>query len=40
MNDKTLTLVVDDERSVTELLKAQLEESDFRSTLQMMERPE
>jgi Response regulator containing CheY-like receiver, AAA-type ATPase, and DNA-binding domains len=29
MNDKTLTLVVDDERSVTELLKAQLEEVGF-----------
>ncbi len=29
MNDKTLILVVDDERSVTELLKAQLEEVGF-----------
>lgn len=29
MNDKILTLVVDDERSVTELLKAQLEEVGF-----------
>ncbi|MGC8596182.1 MAG: sigma-54-dependent transcriptional regulator [Candidatus Kryptoniota bacterium] len=29
MNEKTLTLVVDDEKSVTELLKAQLEEVGF-----------